>query len=57
VKYKAHYVLQNESILLTAIFSCLISTDGIGKGSSDKIYEYLDTGKIKKLEEKRKLHA
>lgn len=50
-------MLQNESILLTAIFSCLISTDGIGKGSSDKIYEYLDTGKIKKLEEKRKLHA
>jgi len=26
---------------------------GIGKGSSDKMYEFLTTGKIEKLEEKR----
>jgi DNA polymerase/3'-5' exonuclease PolX len=31
--------------------------DGIGKGSSDKIYEFLETGKIEKLEEKRALNA
>ena len=26
---------------------------GIGKGSADKMYEFFDTGKIAKLEEKR----
>lgn len=26
---------------------------GIGKGSADKMYEFLETGKIAKLEEKR----
>ena len=27
--------------------------DGIGKGSSEKIHEFLETGKMAKLEEKR----
>jgi DNA polymerase/3'-5' exonuclease PolX len=31
--------------------------DGIGKGSADKIHEFLATGTIEKLEEKRKLAA
>jgi poly [ADP-ribose] polymerase len=28
----------------------------IGKGSADKIHEFLDTGTIGKLEEKREIH-
>jgi poly [ADP-ribose] polymerase len=31
--------------------------DGIGKGSAEKIHEYLTTGKIAKLEEKRQILA
>eukprot|EP00804_Cyclotella_cryptica_P023395 CCRYP_000521-RA/>CCRYP_000521-RA protein AED:0.40 eAED:0.40 QI:206/1/1/1/0.87/0.77/9/1077/473 len=34
-----------------------LKVDGIGKGSADKIFEFLTTGKIEKLEEKRQLAA
>ena len=45
-----------SNVVASHLFSSLAQA-GIGKGSSDKIHEYLTKGTIAKLEEKRAIHS